>query len=102
MLLSQEDVKFEWCAQNSVVLTGPGGALIDINITADPLSPGEGYYFGGFALCFNLPLFSLPVRSIAPLTVPYLRPESDSPRPLNSRRVNAQQGLEIVRTQALD
>ncbi len=55
MLLSQEDVKFEWCAQNSVVLTGPGGALIDINITADPLSPGEGYYFGGFALCFNLP-----------------------------------------------
>ncbi|EIE24938.1 Zn-dependent exopeptidase [Coccomyxa subellipsoidea C-169] len=32
---------------NSVVLTGPGGALIDINITADPLSPGEGYYFGG-------------------------------------------------------
>ncbi|CAL8470420.1 g9962 [Coccomyxa elongata] len=32
---------------NSLVRTGPQGALIDINITADPFSPAEEYYFGG-------------------------------------------------------
>lgn len=39
-----------WCVlQNSLVRTGPQGALIDINITADPFSPAEEYYFGGYA-----------------------------------------------------